>query len=173
MVYGASLVSVVYRSGLCGMWPLWYTEVAFVVCGLLVYRGAVCGIPEVPRVVDARRRRSSRDTRAMCGWGSGVHTRPKFEIGDVELLARKRELSSAPGTTNTRPLGGQTETPEFGGPLRSRTSRFIISLAVTNITFKVARRESNPGPMDIRSELIIKFTARPNFFARSIVSSAL
>ena len=146
----------------CGMWymalrwSLWYTEVAFVVCGLssiqkccvrntrsalcgiwrfavvsvcgiakkwplwyvafLAYRGAVCGIPEVACVVDARRRRSSRDTRAKCGWGSGVHTRPEFEIGDVELLARKRELSSAPGTTNTRPLGGQTETPEFGVP---------------------------------------------------------
>ena len=46
-------------------------------------------LPEVPCVVDARRRRCSRDTRAMCGWGSGVHTRPKFEIGAVEPLARK------------------------------------------------------------------------------------
>ena len=68
-------------------------------------------------MVDARRRRSSRDTRAMCGWGSGVHTRPKLEIGVVELLARKGELCSAPGSTNTRPLGGQTETPGFGVPL--------------------------------------------------------
>ena len=121
-------------------WSLWYTEVAVVVCGLsgipkwpswyvasLVYRGAVCGIPEVPRVVDARRRRSSRDTRAMCGWGSGVHTRPKFEIGDVELLARKRELSSAPGTTNTRPPGGQTETHEFGVPLNPEYADLLLA----------------------------------------------
>ena len=114
VVYGASLVSVVHC---VAKWPLWYVPP-------LVYRSAVGGIPEVPCVVDARRRRSSRDTQAMYGWGSGVHTRPKFEIGDVELLARKRELSSAPGTTNTRPLGEQTETPEFGVPLNPEHADF-------------------------------------------------
>ena len=109
-------------AGLCGIakWPLWYVPP-------LVYRSAVCEIPEVLCVVDVRRRRSSRDTRAMCGWGSGVHTRPKFEIGDVELLARKRELSSGPETTNTRPLGGQTETPEFGVPLNPEQADLLLA----------------------------------------------
>ena len=122
-------------AGLCGIpkWPLWYVASLGIpkwpswYVASLVYRGAVCGIPEVPRVVDARLRRSSRDTRAMCGWGSGVHTGPKFEIGVVELLARKRELSSAPGTTNTRPLGGQTETPEFGVPLNPEQADLLLA----------------------------------------------
>ena len=71
-----------------------------------------------------RRRRSSRDARAMCDQGVWRSYQTKFEIGIVELLARKKELATAPGTTNTRPLGGRCEVPEFGVPSKSRTSRF-------------------------------------------------
>ena len=64
-------------------------------------------------------------TRVLCaGRGVWCSYRPKFEIGVVELLARKRKLAIAPGTTGTRPLGGRTEMPEFGDPSKSRTSRF-------------------------------------------------
>ena len=66
-------------------------------------------------------------TRVLCaGRGVWCSYRPKFEIGDVALLARKRKLDIAQGTTGTtRPLGGRrTEMPEFGDPSKSRTSRF-------------------------------------------------
>ena len=64
-------------------------------------------------------------TRVLCaGRGVWCSYRPKFEIGVVELLARKRKLAIAPGTTGTRPLGGRIEMPEFGDPSKSRTSRF-------------------------------------------------
>ena len=64
-------------------------------------------------------------TRVLCaGRGVWCSYRPKFEIGVVELLARKRKLAIAPGTTGTRPLGGRTEMLEFGDPSKSRTSRF-------------------------------------------------
>ena len=64
-------------------------------------------------------------TRGLCASrGVWCSYRPKFEIGVVELLARKRKLAIAPGTTGTRPLGGRTEMLEFGDPSKSRTSRF-------------------------------------------------
>ena len=64
-------------------------------------------------------------TRVLCaGRGVWCSYRPKSEIGVVELLARKRKLAIAPGTTGTRPLGGRTEMLEFGDPSKSRTSRF-------------------------------------------------
>ena len=80
--------------------------------------------------------------------GSGVHTRPKFEIGVVELLARKRDLSSAPRTTSTTPLGGQTETPEFGVPLnpeqadlgRSKQSRLLWFIRRKKTTNRLSSR---------------------------------
>ena len=70
------------------------------------------------------------------GWCS---YRPKFEIGIVDLLARKKELATAPGTTNTRPLGGRTEIPEFGVPSKSRTSRFR---AVKNMPASLVHTET-------------------------------
>ena len=68
----------------------------------------------------------------------------------------------------TRPLGGQTETPSSSASLEYQTSRFIISLAVTSITFKVARRQPNPGPMDVNCELIVQNAARPNTLDRML-----
>ena len=64
-------------------------------------------------------------TRGLCASrGVWCSYRPKFEIGVVELPARKRKLAIALGTTGTRPLGGRTEMLEFGDPSKSRTSRF-------------------------------------------------
>ena len=89
-------------------------------CTRITARSRACS--SIP--LSQRLRRSSRDARAVWGWESGVDTRPNFEVGALDLLARKRELASAPETTSTRPLGGRTETPEFGVPSKSRTSRF-------------------------------------------------
>ena len=68
-----------------------------------------------------------------------MHTRSKFEIGVVDLLARKGELASALGTTSTKPLGGRIDTPEFGVPSKSRTSRFW---AVKNIPASLVHTET-------------------------------
>ena len=79
-------------------------------------------------------------TRGLCASrGVWCSYRPKFEIGIVDLLARKKELATAPGTTNTRPLGGRTEIPEFGVPSKSRTSRFR---AVKNMPASLVHTET-------------------------------
>ena len=79
-------------------------------------------------------------TRGLCATrGVWRSYQTKFEIGIVELLARKKELATAPGTTNTRLLGGRTEIPEFGVPSKSQTSRFR---AVTHQVFYVKSAQS-------------------------------
>ena len=79
-------------------------------------------------------------TRGLCATrGVWRSYQTKFEIGIVELLARKKELATAPGTTNTRPLGGRTEIPEFGVPSKSRTSRFR---AVKNMPASLVHTET-------------------------------
>ena len=79
-------------------------------------------------------------TRGLCATrGVWRSYQTKFEIGIVELLARKKELATAPGTTNTRPLGGRTEIPEFDVPSKSRTSRFR---AVKNMPASLVHTET-------------------------------
>ena len=95
-----------------------------------------------------------------------VHTRPKFEIGVVDLLAQKRELVSAPGTTSTRLLSGRTETAEFGVPSESRASRFRAvkkkTASLVHTEMKMSTHKHFEAGIELRSLGIIGYNRNIN-----------